>query len=441
MIRRSFALARSIAQRLSAIGNHDFCPWANRYVYWLKQPIGWFVVAALAAGLTGAFVAPQAWFVCAVVLIVILMGTAWPWLAMRGLSAEIAFDRRRCQELDPVTVLLTVRNRWPWPVWGLLVERGFFHAQQEEGSETATALARVGGWSKSRFEFTYRPPRRGIFPSDTPVLATGFPFGLWLATQPIAVAEHLIAWPRCINLKSLPLLQGDRLAASGSFVDRPGHDGDILAARPYRHGDSLRRVHWAHTARRDTLIVCERQATSRRSVLVVLDRLAFAATTTEEEAAWDWGLRIVASLCREFHSHACELACELNGERSTVPPTTAGLHRLFDHLAAFQPEATRPAGRGFETTASHLRDRLTILVTSAKRWQATTSRTNGRRDRLALRAVVLETDSVGSFGGDACANATELRASRPWLRLNLAIDPTRQLQQQWERKCHDDWAS
>ena len=24
----------------------DFCPSANRFVYWLKEPVGWFVLAA-----------------------------------------------------------------------------------------------------------------------------------------------------------------------------------------------------------------------------------------------------------------------------------------------------------------------------------------------------------------------------------------------------------
>ena len=38
-------MGRSL-RHLTGVLNHDFCPWANRYVYWLKQPIGWFVLAA-----------------------------------------------------------------------------------------------------------------------------------------------------------------------------------------------------------------------------------------------------------------------------------------------------------------------------------------------------------------------------------------------------------
>ena len=49
---------------------HDYFPWANRYIAPLRTPIGWFAVAAVASGLTGAFVVPQGWVVCAIVLAV-----------------------------------------------------------------------------------------------------------------------------------------------------------------------------------------------------------------------------------------------------------------------------------------------------------------------------------------------------------------------------------
>lgn len=421
---------------LSAIGNHEFCPWANRYVQWLKQPIGWFAVAAVAAGLTGALVAPQTWVVCAVILVVIVLGTAWPWLAMRGLAATIEFNRRRCHELDAVTVSLTVTNRWPWPVWGLLVERGFFHRADQQGA--TTALARVAGWSKSRFSFTYHPPRRGIFPHEQPLLATGFPFGLWIASRPIHVVGRLTAWPRSVQLRSLPMVRGDRLAATGSFVDRPGHDGDILAARPYVQGDSLRRVHWVHTARRDMLIVCERQTASRGSMRVALDRRAFCSGAESDEAAWDCSLRVVASLCREFHAHACELTCELNGERHLVQQGTAGLHRLLDRLAAFRPED--PADGAAQRLTANLHDPPTILVTSAARWRSLETRVDRPRQKPRVRAVVID-DGSAMLSPGVERREGQPSASRAWIALTLAGEPARQLQQQWERQCHADWAT
>jgi hypothetical protein len=171
LIRR--LLAKSA--RLKAAANYDFCPWANRYVYWLKRPIGWFVVGDIAGALVGLFLAPQGWFVCGVLTAVMVLGVAWPWISMRGLAASLAFDRRRSREGNTVQLRLAVRNRWPWPAWGLVVERGFFGpAADGEDAPAVVALARVPGWSQNEYEFEFRPPRRGVYPSEPPVLATDF---------------------------------------------------------------------------------------------------------------------------------------------------------------------------------------------------------------------------------------------------------------------------
>ncbi len=407
-----------------AIATHDFFPWSNRYLAWLRTPLAWFAVAALAAGLTGAIVAPQGWVVCAIILTSMIMGIAWPWLAVRGVNAELHFDRRRCHERDEVNVVLTVTNRWPWPVWGLLVERGFFGTQGHTQQPATTALAQVRGWSNSRFEFAYEPPRRGVYPHHPPALVTGFPFGIWNAERTIPVGRQLIVWPQPTKLQSLPMLHGTRLAATGSYVDRPGHDGDIIAARPYIRGDSLRRIHWVHTARRDALIVCERQTASRKSVSIMLDPYAF----TGDEKALDWGLRVIASLCREFHSHACDLTCQLSKEQHFIAPSTASLHRLFDRLAAYAPSQTPASKDNLQLRSTA--ERLTILVTSAARWHVLGGRSEAAQHRTGIRAVVLNEGS---------GQATDMD-QKAWIGLSLTGETSRQFQRQWERQCHEDWA-
>ena len=81
---------------LESLFNHDFCPWANRYVYWLKRPIGWFLVAAVASLLVGIAVAPQGLVMFGAIVTVMVLGVCWPWLCMarppppcpsRGLAA------------------------------------------------------------------------------------------------------------------------------------------------------------------------------------------------------------------------------------------------------------------------------------------------------------------------------------------------------------------
>ena len=63
--------------------NYDFCPSANAYLYWLKQPVGWVVCGAIASLLVGLFIGPQGYVLTGAFLTLLLLGVSWPWLCMR----------------------------------------------------------------------------------------------------------------------------------------------------------------------------------------------------------------------------------------------------------------------------------------------------------------------------------------------------------------------
>ena len=150
---------------LSKLLNTDFCPWANQYVYGLKKPLGILIVAAFASLLCGLFVAPQGLVIAATIAATISLGIAWPWIGLRGLSCELQFPQRRGVEGQSAPVEVVVRNRWPFPVWGLAIEEGFFLTHDGEDA-TAVALSGVRGWSKTKFYWSFRPQCRGVYPNE-----------------------------------------------------------------------------------------------------------------------------------------------------------------------------------------------------------------------------------------------------------------------------------
>lgn len=435
---RMISAIASFSRRLSAIGNYDFCPWANRYFYWLKYPLGWFVFAIPATATIGLFIAPQAWLVCLVLTIVMITGVAWPWVSMSGISARMSFNRTRCSEEEAVIVKLQISNRRPWPIWGLLIRGRFSPPEFGQEEEILTALARVPAWSKNHYEFVIHPRRRGELPGSTPTVSTGFPFGLWNSCQQVAVENRLIVWPRCVELKSLPILSGRQVAPIGKLVDRPGADGDIIAARAYRQGDTLRRIHWAHSARRDQLIVCERQRASHRQVLIRLDPLGPALEGMAALQWWDVSMRVVASVCRELHQQGVEVTCELNGARILINSTSSGLRHFFDVLARFEPDS-KTHSDATPTIGSPGRASLTLCVTSRSRHEAfigASVNESTRRKPLSIRAVVIDESLCASLeeGNGRPAN----RGTSPWIELDTSSNSLQTLQKHWEKKCHDD---
>ncbi len=85
-------------KRLHKILNTDFFPGLNRYVYWLKQPIGWYLLAALAALLIGLFHAWSGWLMFASLVAVIALQLVWPWVQLRFCTCELSVDRIRGRE-------------------------------------------------------------------------------------------------------------------------------------------------------------------------------------------------------------------------------------------------------------------------------------------------------------------------------------------------------
>ncbi len=351
--------------------NHDFCPWANRWLYWLKRPIWSLVLATGLSLICGIFLKTEALFITAILLLITGIGVLMPWLAMRGIDAHLTFDIRRSRVGQPVLVRLRVRNRWPWPVWGLSVVRGFALREATDTAE-GVSLARVPGWATVEYSWPFVPQIRGMYPLTTPAIETGFPFGLYRAARTATVDGHVVVWPKTVTLSGLPDAADTRQSDEQLADRRVGEFGDMLGTRAFRQGDSLRRVHWAQTARQQQLIVCERQAPATTSVRVTLD-VALAshpncdASERHANDSVELAVQVAASVCESLNRQHCRIELVLNDQLFVAGESTAGFHRLMDVLAQ--------AKLG-ETTSTHNRRRvatanfgITVTTPMGLRWR------------------------------------------------------------------------
>jgi uncharacterized protein (DUF58 family) len=428
--------------RVADFLNRDFCPWANRYVYWLKQPIGWFVLGAAASLVIGISVAPQALIVFAALIAVALIGVAWPRIAMAGVSCSLSFDRRRATEGSAVRVRITISNRWPLPLWGLILERGFFLPTSRQDS-AAASLARVAGWSRTVFEWEFCPPHRGRFPLEVPRLATGFPFGLWQGHAAIVVEGELLVWPRTAALQSIPPIPGKSLSIAAARSRHIGDEGDVIGLRPFRQGDSLRHVHWQQTARQDRIVVCERQASARRRVQLILDPGASFETGGSCESQEDL-IRVAASIGRQLHAHHADTQLCLGNRSVVADPGEPGLRRMMDAFAIWSPgsEIDRETPQQVSTERA-----LVFVVTTPARVSEWRSRFPRPRD---AQIVVFDSEGAGSAAARHAGTRGSMRpvpehddaslVHRSCLVIDGRTDALMSLTRRWEQLCHDGWS-
>jgi uncharacterized protein (DUF58 family) len=412
--RHRWSFPDRIGACLRALATYDVFPeFSAKVRRLLYNPLGVLILAALTALLCGLFLQAKGFVLFGGVLAVIVLGVAWPWLSLRGMHGSISFERSRAREGEEVEVCLTLRNRLPWAAWGLAVRGGF--AKRDGASDAVSPVASIASAPrrrKARCRWSFVLPGRGVYPLVAPRLTTGFPFGLWENKRVLAVETPLVVWPRTFPVGPVPPVSGDRQVEGNVSRNKVGSSGDVLGVRPYRRGDSPRRIHWGQSARHDRLIVCELQSNARPVIQLVLDADPRVHTGDGPDGSREWAVRIVASLATGWLEAGAQVGAVWNGQ--VMPPASGQqpLHRLLDGLARL-PDApgpslaetlADPACRGF-------RDGLQVIVTTDSAL-AGGGRASSADDQQ--RWVVLRTAAFSGSPGQSSTPPVGL-PGRPWL--------------------------
>jgi uncharacterized protein (DUF58 family) len=320
----------------------DFCPWANRYVYWLKEPVGWFVLATVVSTIVGLYLAPIGWTLAAALTAVIAVGIVWPAVAVRAVTCRLSPARPQVHEGDKCEMQLAVQNRLPLPVWGLAVE-GFLDRRCESDDQAAVptvALAFVRAWALSTYRFSIRPELRGCYPVGSVWLTCSFPFGIWTAKRKLQNVSPVTVWPKVFPIVGQAVMIGRRIAESGDG-NRSGRIGDYRGVREYRHGDCLRQVNWTATARSGDLVVTERGGPQSPSVDVIVEVSRVASREQLDDQ-----VRVAASVLANLHQAAVPKRVHIGGQCLHVRRGWDGYAQMMDALAAVPADGLDDRQRG-----------------------------------------------------------------------------------------------
>ncbi len=387
---------------LSRVLTHDFFPGLSaslrRVVY---TPLGCLLLATAVAVLCGLVVHPRVFALAGGLLVVAAAGVCWPWVTVRGVRAVVGFDQPRTTEGDEVGATVTVTNHLPWPAWGLTVRDG-----------TTVRLPAIGGRARTACRWVFVPPVRGEYPAAPPRIATGFPFGMWESKWAAAVERRLIVWPRTFPVGPVPTTDGDEVVEGNVTRNKVGATGDVLGVRPYRRGDSPRRIHWAQSAKHDRLIVCELQSNSRPVVLLVLDADP-EVHTGGPDGSREWAVRVTASLAKGWLDAGAQVGAVWG--TTTLSPLAGRDHgaRILDALARL-PAGCEPLADVLTSPAVRsMRAAVRVVVT-----------TDARQTQLPpsvgdVRWAVLRREG---FGGPPAQMQV-----RPWLEVRSVDEVAHQL--------------
>ncbi len=346
------------------------------------------------------------------------------WYSLRGLSLVRISRTLRAQVGQIFEERFELQNE------GKLL-RIWVEIQDESqlpGSEGSRILTLIEGNQGRSYLARTRLLRRGVYPLGPTSLVGGDLFGLFPAEKKFPPQETLLVYPLMVEIRDFPNPPG--LLAGGEALQRRTHQVTPNAAgvREYIHGDSMNRIHWLSSARRDRLMVKEFELDPLADVWIFLDAFArnhYAKPQSIESiqvvdvfqrelkvdlppSTEEYAVSCAASIARLSLRRARAVGLVAAGQQTVLlPPDRGGrqLGKILESLALIKAEGTMPFRTLVETQVKHItRGSTVVLVTPAR-----------NRDiaimvdfliQKGLRPVLILVDS-SSFG-DPTVGADEL---------------------------------
>ncbi|MET4136533.1 DUF58 domain-containing protein [Pseudarthrobacter sp. PvP090] len=138
--------------------------------------------------------------------------------------------------------------------------------------------SRSAAGGTSRYEYHLRSGKRGQFLIGPVTAEFSDPFGLSLHRHAIDGGDVLTVTPAAVELPVTGLAGARGHDGVTATRIRANPSDDDVMTREYRHGDPMRRVHWAATARHGELMVRQEESVTTPEATIILDQRLSAFT-------------------------------------------------------------------------------------------------------------------------------------------------------------------
>lgn len=252
--------------------------------------------------------------------------------------------------------------------------------------------------------------RRGQFTLGPITIVAGDPFGLYQFPRHIATTSSIIVYPKTYPIYDFATPTG--ALTGGQAVRRMSYEITPHAAgiREYAPGDSMKRIHWKSSARRDKLFVKEFEMDPLGDVWIFLDLSRDSLVTrpsafnhadhrTLPPSTEEYAISVAGSLAQYFIGNSRTVGfMSYTPHREYLAPDRGDrqLTDILEVLAMASSQTDITLGQMLALEAPHLNKGSTVIIVSASTnlsW-LTEAHVQGRRGMLMIAALVDPT----SFG-------------------------------------------
>ena len=181
----------------------------------------------------------------------------------------------------------------------------------------------------------WTPARRGEWEVSLAAVRSQFPFGFLRKRAALGLGVRLLVRPEPIACEwDSGAVRS--VAAGGARATSVGFGPDLHSLRPYRHGDSMRLIHWKASARVGELIVRQNTAEAAEGCW-----LEFNPARWSDGEAFERAVRLTASVAERLYREGLLAGCSLGDNEVRRCTGPQDLEAALDQLAV-----VRAGGRG-----------------------------------------------------------------------------------------------
>jgi uncharacterized protein (DUF58 family) len=325
--------------------------------------------------------------------LLLVIGVAWVWVRLsdRPFRVKRGWGDREHIEGDDVPIVAELH-----PTGNVLPASVTLSERVGRLGEQRHVLRRNGRRLSVRYVLEKVPRGRYAFEDVRAELAD--PFALERAIVELPAPGALLVYPRLVHLGPLFTESGARSHDGQRLLLRRHSGFELHSVREYEQGESLRRVHWPSTARRNQLMVKELEDSPRDEIAVLLDCDAKAVVGESFEVQ----VRVAGSILDAYVQRGRRGVLVLNSERREVQHVhspAADWRRALELLAAVEATGDTPAARLLTQEDSPAARALELVVVTARLEHALVDRLIQRT--LSRRKVSVAFVDPTSFNGAA----------------------------------------
>jgi uncharacterized protein (DUF58 family) len=348
------------------------------------------------------------WSIAGALFALIVIAIVWAWTGVNWLrvarrsSARVAQVGQHIEEEFRVTNLGRVPKLW------LEVK----DSSTLLGHYASRVVGWVGGGQWRGWRVRTRCLERGRYELGPITVRSGDPLGIYQMQRKIDLKNILLVHPLIAEFREFPMPMG--YLPGGEALRRRTHYITTNAAgvRDYVNGDSINRIHWGLSAKRNRLIVKEFELDPMSDLWVVVDLHGAAHYYLEQdepldEAAYalppdteEYAVALAASAAHHFLRQDRLVGLVGYGQHRQVVPGDRGErqhNKIMETLAVVRADGNLPFDRVLKAELAQLPRGSTVVAISPSAdvaWAEAIQQ--AMRSGLRVVAIVIDAETFGS---------------------------------------------